>query len=900
MRTRLLFLLSLLLALTFWSLMGIVYALETQDNHQQVLNNPDFNNRPSLIVSPLYSFNNFSDVSAFTLNGDASQANDGVQDVLRITPTGIGQVGSAFISSPIAISPNSSFETSFEFRFHPGSGADGLYFVLQNDPSGATALGGDGSGMGYTFNAGMGPITKSIGIGFNTWVNNIVRIVGVNTALGTQTLNSTNAPLTLSNGSSRFIWIDYDGSSNLLEVYLSATNTKPGTPLLTQIIDLTDYVENQAYIGFTAGTGVGSDNHDIRAWEFTQTEPPLAITKEVDTTNPIPSQLITYTISISNSSATITDAIISDTLPTGLTFAGPVSLEPNQPATLATSDADLPILASGLTITNNTLITLTFPVTVDAATSAGTIITNTASVTSSITISPTTASASIIVTAAPTPNLTLTKQVDTTNPIPSQRITYTIAISNSGATATNAVISDTLPAGLTFAGPVSLEPNQFATLATSAADLPVLANGLTITSNTRITLTFPVTVNTSVTAGTILTNTAAVTSSTIVTPATDSTSIAVVATPVPNLSLNKQVNTSTPVPGEVITYTIIVNNSGATTTDAIISDTLPTGLTFKGPVVLNPTDSGATLALSSSDLPALASGLTITSNSTITLTFPVTVDNSIAAVTLITNTASVTSPTTLSPAQDSVGTTVTLVSTTPLTPNLKITLAVDEPNPTPGERIIYTITITNDGATTFGGTVSNTLPSDLTFAGPVSVTPFQSTALVATSAVDLPTLVRGLTITQNQNIIITFPVTVNANIATMSFTAKTTIVSPITNTVSLTSFDSITPVSSFVVIYPNVNIPDEDPAPILDEPEVDNNGDDDDDGEQSSPAPPTTVNPTAVPAAESAAVPVTTLPETGYPSGISQVKSYFPLMISVGFISLLLLFVRWTKLRYKN
>ncbi len=110
------------------------------------------------------------------------------------------------------------------------------------------------------------------------------------------------------------------------------------------------------------------------------------------------------------------------------------------------------------------------------------------------------------------PELTFTKRVDDVTPDPGQRITYTLTVSNSSyLTATNAVISDTLPTGLTLAGSVTLDPPNAGTIGT----LPTLISDLTIPPGQQITVTFPVTVNT---AGTVITNIATITSSEITSP----------------------------------------------------------------------------------------------------------------------------------------------------------------------------------------------------------------------------------------------------------------------------------------------------------------------------------------------------------------------------------------------
>ncbi len=119
------------------------------------------------------------------------------------------------------------------------------------------------------------------------------------------------------------------------------------------------------------------------------------------------------------------------------------------------------------------------------------------------------------------------------------------------------------------------------------------------------------------------------------------------------LNLGKTVDDETPAPGQTITYTIVVSNSGVTATGAVVSDTLPTGLNFVGPVTIQ--GSGGTTGTP----PTLASGLTISAGQRITLTFPVTVSTNLAAASLLTNTAEVTSTAVSAPVSGSRVVTVT-------------------------------------------------------------------------------------------------------------------------------------------------------------------------------------------------------------------------------------------------
>ncbi|MBI1880696.1 MAG: hyalin [Chloroflexi bacterium] len=118
--------------------------------------------------------------------------------------------------------------------------------------------------------------------------------------------------------------------------------------------------------------------------------------------------------------------------------------------------------------------------------------------------------------------LTLTNTVNPLNPSPGSQATYSLIIANhsSLSAVTTAHISDTLPAGVTLAGPVSLTPPQpEAILATSPLSLPTVASNVTIAANSQLVLTFPVTVSGSLPTGTIVINTATLTGAEVPDPA---------------------------------------------------------------------------------------------------------------------------------------------------------------------------------------------------------------------------------------------------------------------------------------------------------------------------------------------------------------------------------------------
>jgi uncharacterized repeat protein (TIGR01451 family) len=121
-------------------------------------------------------------------------------------------------------------------------------------------------------------------------------------------------------------------------------------------------------------------------------------------------------------------------------------------------------------------------------------------------------------------DLALIKAVDDVLPQPGQRIIYTVTVENSGATdATGGFISDTLPVGLTLAGPIVLDPPTAGVVGTP----PILVTDLTVPSGGEVRVSFPVTVSYDLPVGTVITNTASVTSSEAVASATGMRTIVV-------------------------------------------------------------------------------------------------------------------------------------------------------------------------------------------------------------------------------------------------------------------------------------------------------------------------------------------------------------------------------------
>lgn len=229
-------------------------------------NSSDFENFTWTIQPQTFSqnFPNFTGASGLTLNGNAAI----VGSALRLAPNVANQSGSAFLSNPVAIGPESSVNTRFVFRIHgTADGADGLTFVIQGN--GATSLGLMGAGLGYD------GIARSVAVEIDNYAGTgdpNANHLGILSNGSTTTHLATFTPgWDLENAQSHTIWVEYDGPANQLRVYAAQgiVAQRPASPVMTANIDLPAQIGSQAWFGFTAGTGGVFNNHDIEAWSLT-------------------------------------------------------------------------------------------------------------------------------------------------------------------------------------------------------------------------------------------------------------------------------------------------------------------------------------------------------------------------------------------------------------------------------------------------------------------------------------------------------------------------------------------------------------------------------------------------------------------------------------------------------
>lgn len=206
------------------------------------------------------------------------------------------QVGHAFLSNPIQLLRDSNtscqsatFNVSFAFNVQNGTNplADGFTFqiVSSNTPLGRRSH-GDNAGGNLGLRLG-GDVVRPgmIAVEFDNYNNgyengdlddNHVAVDVDFTQYSVYSINANSFKIDLRDGKPKNSWIDYDGFTNILRVFLSYSSSKPSKPILAYPINLCQVLRPEhflssktvtsAYFGFSGATGGAYQSTDV--WKF--------------------------------------------------------------------------------------------------------------------------------------------------------------------------------------------------------------------------------------------------------------------------------------------------------------------------------------------------------------------------------------------------------------------------------------------------------------------------------------------------------------------------------------------------------------------------------------------------------------------------------------------------------
>jgi large repetitive protein len=423
----------------------------------------------------------------------------------------------------------------------------------------------------------------------------------------------------------------------------------------------------------------------------------LGVTKTVDNDRPDVGESVAFTVTLTNHGPDgSTNVVIADPLPVGLTWSSDDSAGSYNPAT---GNWTVGSLAAGGTLS----------LTIHATVSASGDFTNTAGVGHADQYDPVagnnTAHAGVSSRVA---DIAVAKTVDHPAPAVGSTVTFTVTATNNGPdAATLVVVSDLLPAGLTFA---SATPSQ----GSYDAGTGNWAVGSLSASGPGATATLTVTAR--VTGSGTIANTAALASlfQRDQNPANNSATATLTVPPAADLSLRKTVDNATPDHGDQVTFTLEVRNDGPdATTGMVVADPLPASLAY-----VTSTGAGTYNSLTGSwTIGNLAVGASAA------IAISVTVSSEGAT----TNTAEVTAsglpdpdstPGNGAPGEDDQAS-VTLNARG--VADLSVTKTVDISAPTVGSSVTYTLVLANAGPDTATNViVRDQLPAGLAYASHAS------------------------------------------------------------------------------------------------------------------------------------------------------------------------------------
>jgi uncharacterized repeat protein (TIGR01451 family) len=501
----------------------------------------------------------------------------------------------------------------------------------------------------------------------------------------------------------------------------------------------------------------------------------LAITETPGTSSVSPGGNISYTVVVTNNGASSAAAPSwSQATPTNTTFSSvtpPVGWTCTNPAVGATGTVTC---TDGSALGSPGTGTFTLVVAVNAGTANATVISGSATVTST-TFDPSAANntATSTVTVSAT-DLAIRQTPSPTTVSPGGTISYTSVVTNNGPiSATAPVFTQATPANTTFqsvtpaSGWTCTKPTVGSTGTVTCTDGSNLANAGTAT------FTVNVAVNAGVSDASTISTSASVTSTTGDTNTANNTATSSVTVSAPaDLSISQTVSAPVEAAGTNVVYTVVVTNNGPNPSqNAVFYENIPANTTFQS-IGTVPTGWTCTTPAAGGTTPinCLDTSLALASTATFTVTLKITAGT--AAETVIQNVTSVTSNTTNDPVASNNTSTTTMLVGISGDADLQLTLSAS-PNPVyVSSPLTYTVAVQNLGvgdATTT--TITNTIPATATF---VSASASQGSCSQSAGVVtcNLGTVTAGTTATAT--ISVTAPGTSNSLTDTASTTSAVT------------------------------------------------------------------------------------------------------------------------------
>ncbi len=308
----------------------------------------------------------------------------------------------------------------------------------------------------------------------------------------------------------------------------------------------------------------------------------LTLDKQVDVLSAGPGDTLVYTLKYANTGqGSVTNAVLTDTLPVGVSFDSALPVAANCTESLGVVTCNLGTVAGG------TSGTVTITVTVSQPLAAGIFSLQNDATLDSLETEPVNDSATTTIVR---PVLGITKSADDTLLIQGDTVTYTLEITNSGsASAASVLVSDSLPVdtyfsyvGSSCSVDISLAPSTSSTTCGEAAGVvTATADVLAVGETLRIAFQMTVGAGPAPAGLTVKDNFASASDDN--SPSVSSNTVTVTISTNPNLQLAKSSNPAAgPLdPGDPVTYTLVLGNTGSTAADdVLVVDPIPANTSY--------------------------------------------------------------------------------------------------------------------------------------------------------------------------------------------------------------------------------------------------------------------------------------------------------------------------------
>ncbi|XP_010685700.2 L-type lectin-domain containing receptor kinase SIT2-like [Beta vulgaris subsp. vulgaris] len=232
-----------------------------------------------------FIYNGFQGANNLQLSGLANIQSDGL---LQLTNNSQQQSGHVFYPQTFNLNANNSFSTSFIFAMYPDVedlGGHGIAFVISssmnfNDAAPAEFLGlfnltNNGLSSNHVFAVELDTIPNAVfgdidGNHVGIDINSLNSVAAASAAYFDDALQ-TNTSLELTSRQAMQVWIDYYGNSRLMNITLAPfDHPKPEHSLISTHVNLSSVLVESMYIGFSAATGITTNEHYILGWSWSQ------------------------------------------------------------------------------------------------------------------------------------------------------------------------------------------------------------------------------------------------------------------------------------------------------------------------------------------------------------------------------------------------------------------------------------------------------------------------------------------------------------------------------------------------------------------------------------------------------------------------------------------------------